>query len=82
MTTLPSTPPAPTVHITWAVVEDGFHVGSRAGEFVGFVDRQKKSGLFRACNAFSQPIGDFDDLQAAMRAVADQHGIEQSGRDA
>lgn len=73
MTTLPSTPPHPTVDITWAVVEDGFHVGSRAGEFVGFVDRQK-DGRFRACNAFSQPIDDYDDLPAAMRAVAEQSG--------
>lgn len=68
MTALYDSPPASAVDVTWAHVEDGFHVGSRAGEFVGYIDRQA-DGRFRAFSAFAQPVGDFDVLPDAMRAL-------------
>jgi hypothetical protein len=68
VTTLsPSAAPAGT-GIVWALVEDGFHVGSRGGEFLGYIDRQY-DGRLLACDLYSRPVGHFDDLTAAMRAL-------------
>lgn len=58
----------PTAFATWAKVEDGFYVGSRNGEFLGYVD-QEPSGLYIASDMFSQVIGEFETLSAALRAV-------------
>lgn len=55
--------------ITWARVEDGFHVGSRHGEFLGYIDRQA-DGRFLAFDLHSRAIGGFADLTSAMRAVS------------
>jgi hypothetical protein len=55
--------------VVWSRVDEGFHVGSRAGEFVGFVDRQD-DGAYLACDRHSRPIGRFDVLEAATDAVA------------
>lgn len=54
--------------IVWARVEDGFHVGSRAGDFVGYIDRQP-SGGYLAYDDRSRCVGSFDELTAAMRAL-------------
>ncbi|MFB4351886.1 hypothetical protein RAC69_01945 [Microbacterium sp. LS_15] len=54
--------------VLWACVEEGFHVGSRGGDFLGYVDRQA-SGGFRAFDARSEQLGDFDSLSAATAAV-------------
>ncbi|MBZ4487769.1 hypothetical protein LQ938_13245 [Microbacterium sp. cx-55] len=54
---------------TWARVEDGFHVGSRHGEFLGYIDRQA-DGRFVAFDLHSRIIGGFVDLTSAMRAVS------------
>jgi len=56
--------------VLWACVEDGFHVGSRGGDFLGFVDRQS-DGRYRAFDAHSQEIGDFVELADATAAVRD-----------
>lgn len=56
--------------VTWARVEDGFHVGSRRGEFLGYIDRQS-DGTFLAFDAFSRVVGRFRGLTAAMSAVSD-----------
>jgi len=53
---------------TWARVESGFHVASRAGEFVGYVD-QTADGAFLAFDGRSTPVGRYDTLKEAQRAV-------------
>ncbi|APF34934.1 hypothetical protein C1N74_14490 [Microbacterium sp. SGAir0570] len=55
--------------IVWARVEDGFHVGSRTGEFVGYIDRQP-DGRYLAYDSRSACAGAFVELTAAMRALA------------
>ena len=55
--------------VLWACVEEGFHVGSRGGDFLGYVDRQA-SGEFRAFDARSEQLGDFATLAGATAAVA------------
>jgi len=56
--------------VVWARVEDGFHVGSRVGEFVGYIDRQR-DGRYLAYDSRSQRIGAFTELTGAMRALSD-----------
>lgn len=55
--------------VLWACVEEGFHVGSRDGNFLGYVDRQP-DGSYRAFDARSHLIGDHAHLADATRAVA------------
>ncbi|SDQ47748.1 hypothetical protein [Microbacterium sp. cf332] len=59
----------PASGIVWARVEDGFHVGSRTGEFVGYIDRQP-DGRYLAYDSRSRCVGSFPELTAAMRALA------------
>lgn len=58
-----------TAHVLWACVEEGFHVGSRGGDFLGYVDRQP-DGAYRAFDARSTVMGDFAVLAEATAAVA------------
>lgn len=58
--------------VTWARVEDGFHVGSRRGDFLGYVDRQS-DGSYLAFGPRSEVVGRFDVLVAAMTAVTSAH---------
>ena len=53
---------------TWAHVEPGFHVVSRAGEFLGYVE-QSRAGSFLAFDGRSTPVGRYDTLKDAQRAV-------------
>ncbi|WP_425837150.1 peptide ABC transporter permease [Microbacterium sp. PA5] len=53
---------------TWAHVESGFHVASRAGEFLGYVE-QWRDGSFLAFDGRSTPVGRYDTLKEAQRAV-------------
>ncbi|PRI11024.1 hypothetical protein [Leucobacter massiliensis] len=62
----------PAAEVTWAMVEDDFYVGSRAGEFLGYVD-QSADGRYLACNMFSHPIGEYGSLDDAMNAVHGTH---------
>jgi hypothetical protein len=55
--------------IVWARVEDGFHVGSRDGDFVGYIDRLP-DGRYQAYDSRSRSAGMFPELTAAMRALA------------
>lgn len=66
----PAHTPSPeyTSDVLWACVEDGFHVGSRGGDFLGYVDRQS-DGRFRAFDARSTALGDFSTLSEATHAV-------------
>ena len=64
---------APTLELvparaTWAHVESGFHVASRAGEFLGYVERSR-AGSFLAFDGRSTPVGRYDSLKDAQRAV-------------
>ncbi|AOX46071.1 MULTISPECIES: hypothetical protein [unclassified Microbacterium] len=58
----------PGAGVVWARVEDGFHVGSRNGAFLGYIDRQADGG-FLAFDGRSRVVGRFDALTAAMAAV-------------
>ncbi|KJL20439.1 hypothetical protein RN51_02656 [Microbacterium oxydans] len=60
----------PDHDVLWACVEEGFHVGSRRGDFLGYVDRQTGGG-YRAFDARSRSLGDFPSLRAATAAVED-----------
>lgn len=59
-----------TSAVLWACVEEGFHVGSRGGDFLGYVDRQP-DGSHRAFDAHSALVGDFPTLHDATAAVVD-----------
>ena len=61
----------------WSRVEDGFHVASRDGNFLGYIDRQR-DGRYLAFNMRSEAIGQFADLVAAMRAVAAAPALSQA----
>ncbi len=54
--------------VLWACVEDGFHVGSRGGDFLGYVDR-RADGQYAAFDARSREIGAFASLHEATDAV-------------
>lgn len=55
--------------VTWTRIEEGFYVGSRRGDFTGYIDRLPNEGYI-AFNAFSQGIGSYPDRESAMTAVA------------
>lgn len=57
--------------VVWARVEDGFHVGSRRGEFLGYIERQS-DGAFVAFDMHSRPAGRFPLLTHAMNALTAQ----------
>lgn len=63
-------------HVLWACVEEGFHVGSRDGDFLGYVDRQP-DGRYRAFDARSAVIGDFAALADATAAVSAATGSDR-----
>jgi hypothetical protein len=54
--------------VTWAHVESGFHVASRSGEFLGYVE-QSRDGSYLAFDGRSTPVGRYDSLKDAQRAV-------------
>lgn len=54
--------------VIWARVEEGFHVGSRSGVFLGYIDRQP-DGVFQAHDGYSRVVGRFAALTEAMAAV-------------
>ncbi|MEW1835928.1 hypothetical protein [Microbacterium sp. NPDC079995] len=53
----------------WARVEDGFHVGSRNGNFLGYIE-QRKDGRYVAFDMRSAVVGTFADLVTAMRTLS------------
>lgn len=64
---------------TWATVEHDFYVASRDGEFVGYVDRAA-DGSYVAFDGRSTPVGRYDDLREAQRAVESVKSPEQRQR--
>lgn len=55
--------------IRWAQVETGFYVGSRGGEFLGYIDRSE-IGRYTVCDLHSRPVADFGTLDDAMEALS------------
>lgn len=53
----------------WARVEDGFHVASRGGNFLGYIE-QRKDGRYVAFDMRSAIVGTFADLVSAMRTLS------------
>lgn len=58
----------PGAGVVWSRVEEGFHVGSRKGVFLGYIDRQTDGG-YLAFDGTSRVVGSFRTLTAAMAAV-------------
>ena len=54
--------------VTWVRVESGFHVASRAGEYVGYAERTG-DGHFVGFDGRSTPVGHYTTLEDAQRAV-------------
>jgi len=75
-----SRPPLPThpIGVVWSRVEPGFHVGSRGGEFLGYVERHP-DGSYRAHDMRSQTVGDFPDLRSATHAVEALESAQPTG---
>ncbi|WP_336651163.1 MULTISPECIES: hypothetical protein [unclassified Leucobacter] len=69
-----------SVHTTWARVEDDFYVGSRFGEFLGYVDDAHESHAM-AWDMLSRPLGQFGSLDEAMEAVQSLPGMNEGGSD-
>lgn len=65
--------PSPYSDVLWACVEEGFHVGSRGGDFLGYVDRQA-GGDYIAFDARSHSLGSFPTLEEATAAVSRSTG--------
>lgn len=62
-------PHSPSSDVLWACVEEGFHVGSRGGDFLGYVDRQP-DGRYSAFDARSRTLGSFATLEEATATVS------------
>lgn len=62
----------PGTGVVWSRVEEGFHVASARGAFLGYIDREA-DGTYLAYNGRSRPVGKFPGLVAAMAAVAHAH---------
>lgn len=67
VTSAPASPVA-VRPVTWSKVDTGFHVASRAGEYMGSVDTTP-DGHFVAFDATSAPIGRYAELADAKKAV-------------
>ncbi len=57
--------------ITWARVEEGFYVGSRAGEFLGYIEKEL-DGTHSAYDMHAHAAGNFADRISAMNVLAAQ----------
>ena len=62
----------PGAGVVWSRVEEGFHVGSVRGVFLGYIDREA-DGSYMAYNGRSHPVGKFPGLVSAMAAVNHAH---------
>jgi len=58
--------------VTWAEVEPGFHVASRAGEYLGCIDAVR--GGFVTRDGHGVPIGKFSSLAEAKASVRQVFG--------
>lgn len=58
---------------TWSVVEEGFYVCSRGGNFLGCVDH-RPDDTFQVSDGYARRAGIFPDLKSAMAAVVATSG--------
>ena len=58
--------------IIWAEVEHGFYVGSRSGEFLGYIDVETETRHV-VCDMYSQAVGEYASLSEAMLALEALH---------
>lgn len=65
---------------TWARVDAGLYVVSRAGEYLGSVDRSN-DGAYLAFDGRATPVGRYDTLSEAKRAVLSVPDPEAGRRD-
>ncbi|KTR83243.1 hypothetical protein NS354_10700 [Leucobacter chromiiresistens] len=63
-----STISPPNTDVVWAEVEHGFYVGSRGGEFLGYIDVEHDTRNV-VCDMYSRPVGEFASLAEAMHAL-------------
>jgi hypothetical protein len=54
--------------VRWNEIEPGFRVGTRDGEYLGFVE-STAYGTFVAVDGCSTPVGRYDSLREAKRAL-------------
>ena len=52
----------------WNEVQPGFRVGTRGGEYLGFIE-STAYGTFVAVDGYSTPVGRYDSLREAKRAL-------------
>ena len=71
-----STISPPNTDVVWAEVEHGFYVGSRNGEFLGYVDVESEATNV-VCDMYSRPIGEFASLADAMHALVSLQPSEE-----
>jgi hypothetical protein len=63
-----SVPPLTALAVRWNEVEPGFRVGTRGGEYLGFIE-STAYGTFVAVDGHSTPVGRYDSLREAQRAL-------------
>ncbi len=54
--------------VRWNEVQPGFRVGTRDGEYLGFIE-STAYGTFVAVDGYSTPVGRYDSLREAQRAL-------------
>ena len=54
--------------VRWAEVQPGFRVGTRDGEYLGFIE-STAHGTFVAVDGYSTPVGRYYSLREAQRAL-------------
>ena len=54
--------------VRWNEVQPGFRVGTREGEYLGFIE-STAHGTFVAVDGHSTPVGRYDSLREAQRAL-------------
>jgi len=62
--------------VRWDEVEPGFRVGTRHGEYLGFIESTAR-GTFVAVDGFSTPVGHYFSLREAQRALVQ---LERMGK--
>lgn len=63
-----SAPPLLPPPVRWNEVQPGFRVGTRGGDYIGFVE-STAHGMFVAVDGYSTPVGRYDSLREAQRAL-------------
>jgi len=63
--------------VRWDEVEPGFRVGTRRGEYLGFIESTAR-GTFVAVDGFSTPVGRYYSLREARRALVDVDRMRKS----